>query len=196
MRVFYAVSLLMLISAQVNSSPETLDKADKNFEEGFEKLTNEITESQNYGAKHSPAEQTELLQCYIKRLVQLNMQYDTSFHDFFHCVRMKQGFKKIGEMLIGFFEIGIDTVNTMHNMVLSCVDTDSVTGALCLIHDIIDFLTDFKSYVRKYEKNAPLIRQWAKDVTEMFNYCAQYQNKEFYKYLSYVLKQTDVCYSY
>ncbi|XP_073995722.1 uncharacterized protein [Rhodnius prolixus] len=198
MRVFFAVGLLMLISAQVNSSPATLDKADKTFEEEFdkiiEKLTNEITVSQNYGAEHPAVEQSELLQCYQQSILQLHMLNKTSVDDFFHCDRLKEGFQKIGEILLDSFKISGEVLKTLLQRLGSCIGKDPVSEALCLTQGIIDFFTDIKKLVPEFQKYAQEINQLAKDVREIFNYCAHYKDKEFNERLADIFKQTDMCY--
>uniref|UniRef100_A0A4P6D969 Putative secreted protein rhodnius neglectus n=3 Tax=Rhodnius TaxID=13248 RepID=A0A4P6D969_RHOPR len=191
MKAFYAVGLLLLINAQVNSSPATLDDDTKDFHEQLDKTKKEsIYESREL--ENPPAEHSKILKCYQQADIQMEQLRLDSINDLFNC----DLFKELNETVPYAKQIpGMDP-NFIYNLakdLINCVSRDQITEALCITKANLAFSKNIESILPKFEDYEDAVQAFGKEVRAMFQHCAHRKDQEFKRQLKKIFKERDSC---
>ncbi|XP_073996064.1 uncharacterized protein [Rhodnius prolixus] len=190
MKAFYAVGLLLLINAQVNCSPATLDD-DDDFNEKLDKTKEEsIDESREL--EKPPAEHSRILKCYQKAVMQMEqLRVDTIF-DLINCDQYKEFIKSAPYAQ----EIpGMDP-NLIYNLakaLINCVSRDQITEAQCVTQAYVDFIKNFDSILSKFDTYEVVVQVLGEEVRAMFQHCAHRKDQEFKQQLEKIFKERESC---
>lgn len=185
--------LTLYFHFQVNSLPATLDEFVSNFDEWYEQTTEEIInkfnddEPQTFGI--TLLEQTGTLKCYQQELGQLVKLRRATLTEFFQCDRLKEGFKDIGQILVKTFNISADVLKNLLSDLSECTGNDKLSQAICVVKafwNVKGHLTDFKLYKQE-------VVNLAKEVREIFQYCATHHEPKLNEKVETILKETKLC---
>uniref|UniRef100_T1HIJ9 Uncharacterized protein n=1 Tax=Rhodnius prolixus TaxID=13249 RepID=T1HIJ9_RHOPR len=166
MRIFYAVGLLLLINVQVNSSNEN----DKNFDKWFDKLTGEIGQ----GIAELKTDELPKKLSAEHPVQQLTLK-EVTVTEFLQCDRFNEGLKDIGQFFYETFKLGGVLMKKLLSNLLAC--GNPLNEKICITKVIWDFSSDIIQYVPEIEAYKKEVQKLAKEVLEIFQYCAYRKNQ-------------------
>ncbi|XP_073998331.1 uncharacterized protein [Rhodnius prolixus] len=194
MLAFYAVGVLLLINAQVNSLPA----ATLNYVDLEEESFNEITELESieslaeydyydyqeieslitialleYQSEQPPISQ-ECYQQGLQELLALKKHKKPKEHNFLKCKRLREGLKKKSQLLSKTFHVAVDLTKQMNSIAqgwAKCVKGNKVQKAICVTKNVISTVNRIKKLVPKLKRNASVIKKLIKELHEIYKHC-------------------------